>query len=477
MKTRKTVIAVLAAVLLISAALIVGCMNQIELPINGEENYTPPEGKGVIRLKISDNNARTILPTAPVTGLFFDIEFTDSDGPPNKYYISNTGTIVTSAPVVKPAYSVVNITPFALTAETYTLKVTAYAEAAGTNVVAGYNHPTSIIVTGSSSHPIQAVLVALVDGTQSGDFDYNVTIPTDSSYSTKKMTITRYNDTINFNSTSPGSTLSTTGIILNDDGTAKIGTQTALPSGYYFVTVTLSKTGYLTKEYTESLHIYPGKTSTWTVDFSAASLLKNVFTVTYKKNYGAPETDITEPVNYAKLASGSTTFTESGYDVEGWYTASTTLPGEKWDTATKKVLGDIDLYAKWDVSATPGVAITITFNTADKIDGTSITGGSRTINVTGTVSGMALDGTNQVVLIVGAPIGGGTWSSIEWEIAGISTIAPAAISGTGDNTLTIKNDSNFEDVLIPGTFTVTVKAYMLLDAIPYTVGIPITVAP
>jgi hypothetical protein len=83
LKKNAKLLAAFAAALIVSAALIAGCLNPIPAP--GEWSYTPPEGMGVVRLVFGKSIGRTIMPdTTPgsaYTGIDLVLVLAD-DGPP-----------------------------------------------------------------------------------------------------------------------------------------------------------------------------------------------------------------------------------------------------------------------------------------------------------------------------------------------------------------------------------------------------------
>jgi hypothetical protein len=208
-----------------------------------------------------------------------------------------------------------------------------------------------------------------------------------------------------------------------------------------------------------------------------------VTTITQNAQYtGIVTWDNGNPSTFAPSIAYTATITltaKAGYTLEGvTLTTFFTVAGTSSPATYTVSTGEVEaIFPNTLVPSIPTgtVSITITFDIADPLNGTLVTG-TKTINVNGTVSGTALDETNQISLTVGTPIGGGTWSSITWEISTIANLS-SAISG-GGNTLTIKNGDIFTGVIIPGTFNVVVTAYLTgAPGVPYTANIPITVVP
>ncbi|MDR2716740.1 MAG: InlB B-repeat-containing protein [Treponema sp.] len=431
MKTRKMVIAVLTATLLISAALIAGCTNPpdgLSFKPGTEDNFQIPEGKGVVRLKISDSDARTILPT-PLATMYYDVIFTHATTSANNKTIPADISADN-----KVAFGAVSGIPIALATGNYSVVITAYNNLAGTIPIAGWTGNVSITATQTTGQT--ANLIAFVDGTGSGTFSYSITVP--------------------------AGTTNTFDIVKSGGGTTSptliAGTNAAsipLTSGYYTVKVTSSQTDYLTQQYVRVLHIYPAMTSTMPT-ISITALVKNRFQVTFEPDDGTVEDTSTNDYSAVTDIKYGSKLTDpgdpipdlSGYSFGGWYKNSS-YTGGAWDFDTDRVLADYDLFAEWIApGATGNVNFTVTFTFNDVANASASGGG--TINRGNFVSG------STVTLTLAAPTTG-SWSGITWYISGMDA-TDVADHVNGSNALVINNSSDFWDVLAASSFEVTVVA-------------------
>jgi len=85
MVSKRRFLAALSAAMLISAALVTSCTEpQDEYQVIKDDSTPPPVGKGLVRIKVSDSEIRTILPTLPaVTSMYFSIQFKGNNGSGN----------------------------------------------------------------------------------------------------------------------------------------------------------------------------------------------------------------------------------------------------------------------------------------------------------------------------------------------------------------------------------------------------------
>lgn len=288
MKTKKTVIAVLTATLLVSSMLIIGCLAaQIdEINVKGDEeiiDYQVPVGKGVVRFKIADSNIRTILPDfaqysqygSNVGKMYFDIKFTRTDDLSNDVsYFPKEGP-GTSEPLTKANYTTMT-SPIPLTAGVYNYLITAYNQQnknSGLIPIAGYTG-TGLTVTDGHATSTHIDLKPLIDPDYDGILSYKITLP-QGTYTTKSLKVFEYTDW----KTSP-SLAHDYGKNLNEDANddAESEDTISLPGGYYIVIVTVGNQYYITRQYTEALHIYPGYTSV-VYELEVPPLIQNVFAV------------------------------------------------------------------------------------------------------------------------------------------------------------------------------------------------------
>jgi uncharacterized repeat protein (TIGR02543 family) len=444
MKTKRTIITVLLTVLLISAALMVGCSSPGDgmLPSNEEstkvDNYRIPPGKGIVRFNISGDNARTILPTPTAVGsMFYSVVFEKSGA--SLYYPSNDNGVNPSGEYL--AYSDINTTPLALTPGSYNVTVTAFStdnSLSDAIQLAGWSSDvaTPVVISNSSTTPVNANLIGFIGaGATSGIFNYSVTIPSDvGNYTTRTLRIKGY-----------GNAYDQT-FQLNDNGTATANPTLALTAGYYTVTVTVAKTDYLTKLYTYALHIYPSMTSTLTLTSTDLTLVKNVFDVDFDLNMSTGSNTngayngATQHLGYGNFVlNPGNPISSAGYGFTGWNTKDDGT-GDDWTFASSRVKNDVTLYVKWSPPGASGnTGFTFTFTVDDLLTSAEVTGQQilhRGNFATGsTVTLRLTDPTDDSWVI----------SSIEWTTGGVDLSTHKNVT-TG--ALVINNSSTFWDLLV-----------------------------
>jgi len=261
MKTKRTLITVLTAALLVSAALIIGCSSPGDgmSPDQGgggagqkNDNFQIPPGKGVIRINVSDKNSRTVLPDNTVSGIrvedmVFDIVFT---GVSNNLNWPGTGTYLN--------YTQLTNIPISLVADTYDILLTAYEDAIVKVPIAGWSagapdYPSGgYQISSGGDETATANLIGFTNGNAEGKFSYSFNVPA-GSYTASALVI---------NGTTKGSFTDGATIPLNP-GTTTANADYSLPSGYYIVRATFSQTDHITKQYMQAVHIYPAMTSKW----------------------------------------------------------------------------------------------------------------------------------------------------------------------------------------------------------------------
>jgi len=474
MKTKKMVFAVLiTAILLISAALIVGCINPQDgvfaKPEVKDSDYQIPAKKGIVKINLSSEHARTILPDADdipaVTNLFFDVAFTADAS-----VSGNTATSITYPPSGdKYSYTLFNKVPFVLTPGTYNILITAYKAINGSGTIAGWSNEvlgiaaytvgTSVIEVGSDSAPIN--LMAFSDlGT--GSFQYSINyaalaasgLLTPLAYTSQTLEIYNYGT----------STLAKPAIPLNAAGTVTTAT-ISLPSGYYEVKVILEANNCQDRVVKNVMHIYPGLTSkytnnsipapnqdTFTVDFSLNGQAANGTDSTYLEDLsGSAGPDYTDysgrdhqyPISNAGLVLSPGNPTNNGYNFLGWFQKADGT--EPWTIATSKVYRDRTLYAKWEPKS--GAKFTIAFSIIDSMTITP------TVNILSGLDSPA-DPVSYADILAGNKsitfaLSGGTFTDIAWEIG--------TFTQTGGTTFTINDSSTFLEELVHGSHDIFVS--------------------
>jgi len=440
MKTKKTVIAVVTATLLVSAMLIIGCLApQIdEISVNNDEeiiNYPIPPGKGIVKFKLNDKNVRTILPDftqyeadgTNVGGMYFEVAFTRTTADANNgdiIYFPGDGNYDSGDGSTKDAKkaSYADVTgPISLPNGNYSFSITAFNDDDGTITIAGYNSISDITVsTGEAGKHGPFTLIPNIggvndDGSPSkGTLAYDITIPA-GSYPAGTAVVNIYDPS---DLTTP---LGDSFVLSGGQNNSSID----IVSGYYIVKVLVTKTHYLTRQYMEALHVYPGFTST--MDAINITLIQNEFEVSFDMNTAsvtAVTLEVTNAsntafdpqwINYAKKATAPINVggaglgadpnpDDSDYAFRGWYKEPIGINKMDFDDW---ILIDTPLYAKW------GLNTGFSFDLMESPELMGIPAGSKSM------TRQHLDGTDKITLTLAGPlVGGGGWDSITWYTDG-----------------------------------------------------------
>jgi hypothetical protein len=449
MKTKKTVIAVLLAVLMISAALIAGCSNPVDgLPDQKDfENIKAPVGKGVVRLKITDTGVnRTVLPTSSLSTMRFVIEFTP---------VVNGTAFSIPADILLDTKPLLSALPSPATLEEgdYTVTITGFNNAGTVPIASWESASGAILIDNSVPATVEANLKGKIDSLVDGYLNYSITLPgvgpagdsTPYTISTLRMDTYGTTDGV-INKT----------LDLGANNLSGTGSGTNFRPGYYLLRATVGETGYQPKEYVRIVHIYPTMTST--VDtIIIPALVKNSFTVTFTTDDGVVDVDGTDLNNYSNKtvgygnkvpAFGANPIPDDiTYSFGGWRQGS--LSGGAWAFATDRVTADTNLFVKWNA---PGVSngdadFDITFNFSD----------AATASATDdTISRAALYSGTTYTLSLGTAPGSGAWNNITWSTAAGTIITNAHVSG---GNFVISDSADFNPFIITGQdFEVTVTA-------------------
>ena len=356
MKTKKCgVYAALAAVLLITAMLVITCTEPltpggITVPQKGErEVFVPPPGKGYIIVNLPTEAGRTILPAAP-TIESYKVEIVNRVTTGNSYDETDT----TAAPDYDN-FGTGNKEIFVVDNGTYDVTVFGLTD---TNViVAAGESGTAGVQVSSGVGAVTITLKEIVKSGQNGTLVYTPSLPT--GFTTANPTA--------------GTATATAEVYPDGASTTLTSGNNTLESGYYWVKVVLSKAKYETVTHTQIVHIYAGQISTWA---PTLTMNKNAYDVTYDEN-GAdtPASPVVvdsgtgglgwthaQPITlnaaYDADDSGADP-SKSGYQFLGWYTADT--GGAKWAFGTSGTLlyRDRTLYAQYEEIPAGGLNITI----------------------------------------------------------------------------------------------------------------------
>ena len=363
MKTRTKqcgVFAALTAVLLLSAALVISCVEPISLggftvpQEKGQTPFVPPEGMGCVSLNIGGGDARTIRPAsgdfiASATAFEkFDVSFT-AVSPGTGTTVPVNGIIATDDPdPVATAYQNLTGRSFTLTAGQYNVEIWAYEDeddTAKTGAVAYGKSTTVTVVAGTTSNSVSIDLKEISTTTHGGTGTFAWALTPGDNTDEVLLTLTTYPD---------GDEV--TGFT-EEDITSNLSGTAALAPGFYRVSVALSGTNTKNQTITEILHIYQGMTSTYSGTLPDLGI--NVYTITYTLGYTSTWT----PDTGATFIHGSkiiepTEPTRDGYVFEGWFNESGTTSAFDFD---KYYIRNQIMYAKWVANTAP-YTVTITFN-------------------------------------------------------------------------------------------------------------------
>jgi hypothetical protein len=484
MKTKKAIFAMLAVTLLVSAALIIGCMNPMD-EISGQKgSYKPqsvPAGKGLIRFNLS-NNARTILPDQTTAfekeNLFYNVVFTPV-----------SGTAITHPTSGALSYDDFDGAAIALAVDAtgYNILVTAYDDASKTTPIAGWTSPARVPVASGVSTPVTADLIGITDGAKTGKFKFNITYNTLPSVSTTQLTTLDYtSQTLDIKKygTNTAATVTLSGssvtlpIPLSSIGTPNTNaTAYDIPSGYYTVTVKLVADNCQDRVVEHVMHIYPSMTSTYATSTPIPAPNQNTFTVKYDAT-NASVSNITFGTGgvYTVTSANAQTLTEpttptsDSHTFASWHTLSSLTDASKWTfgASGNKVFKDTILYAKW---AQDGITFTITFTFSDQ--GTlALASGAGS----DTFSYNEIAGTGAVSF----SLTGNTFTSVVWKLDGqqVYQATPGATVTLNKNTLLDSTDgitgTKFLDMLNTGPLTLSVSAFV--GTTPYSANYTLTVA-
>lgn len=420
MKTKKTVIAVLAAVLV--TAFIIGCNVPLDnANIEESEKQTAPApasasvGKTTVRLNVMNSNfdARTVRPTTLPT-LLTDFDY---------FKLGIVGS--TAGAVTLPDYSGngsgagdidysdyfnnASLTAFKIdldVGQKYTFTLTGYkhtndgmndiytAQAIGTGVTAD-----PLAITGT----VNIILKEIVNGTSTGTFAWNVgttfTDPvagTSTAYGSASLSLYALTDL-----NTPISAVNNVNLLTTGNSSASIA------SGYYKMVITLSKQYYQTVYVQEIVHIFGGFTSSYAQALPNLRSTRHTITYDYSTDSGYNSgtssnlTDeyLTHGVAFSTLTSLSTKPTHSdssNYIFNQWYKEydTTTNPGnpelKQPLVLTDLALKPITLFAGWmnrtevqvDVSVSLGFPTAYNPNITGQVSSFNQSAGTFTITIT-----------------------------------------------------------------------------------------------
>ena len=326
--------------LAICSFLLFSCQNPIALPANS----------GSFSLVIADTDTfvseRTILPDAPeLSGVaVYTLAFTATSGGAN---ISTDRTNATLA------------NPIVLVAGTYSLTVSAYKDAAKTQLIAQGTTIGIVITTGGNTTD-SVTLKPIFDGTGKGTFQWDIAY-SGITVNTASMTI---KDSASLESD-----------VIIDIKATPAGSHDNLTSGLYTVTIKLegedSSGVKKSVVYYELLHIYSALTSRFpsngTFTFSDSLFYNTHWNFTVDENYsggGITIQSVEHGSSFTPAEPARSIYTFTGWNTAADGSGTTYLPG---DSVT--VTADMILYAQWSL-----ITYTVSFNSNGGTTKPAITG-------------------------------------------------------------------------------------------------------
>ncbi len=417
---------------------LIACKNPLSSP---EKEVSLPANMGSFSLDIANNNTiagnvtRTILPAAPALGDFamYTLAFTATGGGAVNLNADRTNATLAN--------------PIVLAAGTYNLTVSAYKDAAKTQLMAR-GSATGIVITAGGNTASSVVLNTLLgEAGTSGTFSWNITLGTSGiSVSAATMTIK------DSGGTQQGAveTLNTTG--------QTSGNRT-LTSGVYTITFEITdSTNHRSLVWNELLYVYSSLTGNFTKTFTDADFHRTHWNVTFDYDNGgiyeygslANLGEVVQSVENGGFVTAPAV-DRPGYFFGGWFTD--TACTNQWTLTTDPVHHDMFLYAKWTAN-TAGITLSI----EDIIDGTPVENfGAIEISRGGGIVTRTLTVT-------------GTYDSVEWRITKEGTSTTETIVN-GDSIILDGTNSNYNRL---GNHILTLTV-TLADGMKYLLSIPFIV--
>ena len=453
MKTRTKkcgVFVALAAVLLVSAALVTSCPEALDFggvkapEVDPYADFVPPEGMGYIRLNVDVDKVamRTATPTAPTytltgTNAFGKREVYITGGDAGSY---NNLTWNGTDPITVGLTS----TPYSVTIVGYNTAGT-YAVAAGTGTVT-----VNAAVTGGKA--VTIVMKEILDPTSTGATTGTLTLDLDDTFSVGAATA-------NVVGLSSGAT----SIYNTAARNVLVATNvdfTLLP-GYYRLELTLSKPDHATEVIREVIVIGSTLTTTYS---RVLKLNPNVHTVTYKYHDNRTTGDGSKPFVHnttlshpgagagtAPVYLDNTDTPDTDWEFAGWFTAQT--GGTQLVIGTAPILKSQIIHAQWAAAgATTGdIGWDVTISIGDDTPFTFTFVGSETgpISNINTYKLDPDDPENITVTVSNASNAAFTGLTFKWYVNNVQV-------GTGTS-YTIPFTTN-GDYLLEGTHTFVVEA-------------------
>ena len=358
MKTKRHgILAVTAAMLLITALFITNCMEPLDLG-----GLAGKSTKGFITLSVDESSLRTIMPTLPTIQSYsvelrqgvtlittiYDLDFTSAE---SIEVAEGTGYTIT-------VNAFIDGTPGTV--------ASVGTDLAGRGVSAAFN------VTETGPNQAAVTLLPLTDGNGEGTFTWNIVLPVGVNEPDSAL--------MEIIPISGGSVISGLPGDVNPvdllDNAANLTGTAVLQSGYYHVVITATKALHQTRTISEVLHVYENMNSSTPVITVPNLNVTSTWTITFNDIDGEGDSDTLTYTHGALLTADddddfNTLYTKAVMDTVrtdlvpfvGWYTGDGVGLGgwgDAWTLATRRVITSMNLYARWDIADKYPTTITLT---------------------------------------------------------------------------------------------------------------------
>jgi hypothetical protein len=311
---------VIFAVLALGALVLTGCPSPVSNKPSQTEEDSPdvPVGFGLVRVNLTQGEARTVMPLPVLGSLYFKYWFTkDSLSPEEK----------------SPESGVFTLEP-----GTYTLRVEAFVDPAKTELAADGTSASFVVTSGTEPGTVNVALRPIVsEGT--GSLAFSLTYPAGGAVEYLTLTRIAGAETIDL---AAGVTPS------GSEPLVFSGEKTGISSGYYWLNVRIRDGIGRYAGKTEAVHIYQNLSAQAVYVFTADDF--SIYTVTFSAGTGggaAPASvnlnggaDITLPGSTGMIAPANKFFI-------GWSDGASLY----WADDLYTVSGSVTLTARWELTA------------------------------------------------------------------------------------------------------------------------------
>jgi len=361
MRTKKCgLIAVAAAVLLVTALLVTTCEGQFDLGgLRGNSSQ-----KATLSISLAGNDGRTIMPNITI-GSFSNFWLEIDDGTTQAVYEATTINLLNAEDLEIEV------------GEDYTITLEAYTGGAkGTGVLAASGTGS---ITNATSGANNVNILLNLQATGNGVFTFTIANQTGAAeFDSGSYTITD----LNGGSADVGSTA----IVFNS------AQNHTLPTGFYRVSFTYNKARHQSRTINEILHVFTGITSTY--NNAPTPLTKNNFDINFNANGGTltgnlnTNNPLTANWNTYTLAGGDGTVANPtapavpGTDTFiGWFDTNATTGGTEFTPGSTLVYKDWTVYARWLAATSDHAVLDVDFNNITNNSGLLVATGSTSVSL------------------------------------------------------------------------------------------------